>query len=89
MFPLSHLIVVVGAEERQAEYQGAEQHVEVVKGEKEADEDSEIMKSDIVALSVFSDLSILYICLRYIHFFLFLTKLSLCKKKVSRRVKLC
>ena len=33
--------MVVGAEERQAEYQGTEQHVEVVKREKEADEDPE------------------------------------------------
>ena len=36
-----HLILVVGAEERKAEYQGTEQHVEVVKREKETDEDPE------------------------------------------------
>ena len=35
-----YLIVVVGAEEGQAEYKGTEYHIEVVKGEKEADEDS-------------------------------------------------
>ena len=33
--------MVVGAEERQAEYHGTEQNVEVVKREKEADEDPE------------------------------------------------
>ena len=33
--------MVVGAEERQTEYQGTEQHVEVIKREKEADEDPE------------------------------------------------
>ena len=36
-----HLVVVVGAEERQTEYQWTEQHVEVIKREKEADEDPE------------------------------------------------
>ena len=39
-----HLVFVEGAELRQAEEQGAEQHVAIVKGKKQTDEDSEKKK---------------------------------------------
>ena len=62
--------MVVSAKERQTEYQGTEQHVEVIKREKEADEDPE---SEYYCLKRFY----IHTLLSYSFIFLLLTFMSL------------